>query len=285
MWVNARVGATSDGLRRVSARAAARQAPTRAVPEATVVRWTTYLQALTRVAAGGAGPLDDGTISSEQLAALAGVNPAKLRKDLSYLGSQGTRGVGYDTAGLTATLEGALGAHEVYPVAIVGLGHLGSALAGYPGFAGRGLPIRVLLDADPRKVGTAVAGITVADIRDAGIVCREHHVVIGVITTPESAAQQVVDVLIGAGVRSILNFAPGRLVVPDDVSVRRVDLALELNLLAFHESRRGPSRSAATEAASMPPMAEAAPGFVAEVSPSVDAGAAPETVTQAAVAQ
>lgn len=222
-----------------------RPAILRPIPEATVARLTTYLQALTRAAAGGAGPFgSDGTISSEQLAALAGVNPAKLRKDLSYLGSHGTRGVGYDAASLTATLEGALGAHEVYPVAIVGLGHLGSALAGYPGFAGRGLPIRVLLDADPDKIGTTVAGTVVSDIRDAVAVCRAADAAIGVIATPESAAQQVADVLITAGVRSILNFAPGNLVVPHDVEVRRVDLALELNLLAFHESRRVAGRAA-----------------------------------------
>lgn len=200
---------------------------------------TTYLQVLNRVAAGGGRPAgDDGTISSDQLAALVGVNPAKLRKDLSYLGSQGTRGVGYDAAGLTAALEGALGASLVYPVAIVGLGHLGSALSGYPGFAGRGLPIRVLFDADPAKIGTTIAGITVSDIRDAAAVCRDNDVAIGVITTPESAAQSAADTLIAAGVRSILNLAPGNLAVPDGVEVRRVDLALELGLLAFHESRR-----------------------------------------------
>lgn len=225
--------ATSDGL-------GGEPAPTaRPIPEATVVRMTTYLQVLNRVAAGGGQPVgDDGTISSDQLAALAGVNPAKLRKDLSYLGSHGTRGVGYDAAGLTATLEGALGASLVYPVAIVGLGHLGSALAGYAGFVGRGLPIRVLFDSDPAKIGSTIAGIPVSDIRDAAAVCCVHHVAIGVITTPESAAQSAADALIAAGVRSILNLAPGNLAVPDGVEVRRVDLALELGLLAFHESRR-----------------------------------------------
>jgi redox-sensing transcriptional repressor len=213
----------------------------RPIPEATVARLTTYLQVLTRAAsANGSSPFGpDGTISSEKLAALAGVNPAKLRKDLSYLGSHGTRGVGYDAASLTATLQGALGAHDVYPVAIVGLGHLGSALAGYRGFAGRGLLIRVLLDSDPAKIGSTIAGLMVSDIRDAVAVCRAEDVTIGVITTPESAAQNAADLLIAARVRSILNFAPGQLDVPDDVEVRRVDLALELNLLAFHESRRG----------------------------------------------
>lgn len=214
---------------------------TRAIPEATVARLTTYLRVLLRVMDS---PTRDGTISSEELATLAGVNSAKLRKDLSYLGSHGTRGVGYDAASLTETLQVALGAHLVYPVAIIGCGHLGRALAGYPGFRDRGFPVRVLLDADPAVIGTQIAGVTVTDIADAARICREAQVTIGVIATPEAAAQQVADVLVGAGVRSILNFAPGQLTVPEDVEMRRVDLALELNLLAFHESRRLPARPA-----------------------------------------
>ncbi len=208
----------------------------RAIPEATVARLTEYLRVLTNrdLAAGT-------TISSEELAAFAGVNPAKLRKDLSYIGSHGTRGVGYSAATLREALTRVLGAHDVYPVAIVGVGHLGSALAGYPGFIGRGFPIRVLLDADPGKVGSTVAGLPVLDVARADVACRAAGVAIGVIATPESAAQQVVDVLVDAGVRSILNFTPTQVSVPDDVEVRRVDLALELHMLAFHESRRGRS--------------------------------------------
>lgn len=207
-----------------------------------MARLTTYLRVLTRPATTDAAALrSDDTISSEELAALAGVNSAKLRKDLSYLGSHGTRGVGYDAAALRTALERALGAHEVYPVAVVGVGHLGSALAGYPGFGTRGFPVRVLLDADPAKIGRPVAGIVVSDIRAAVDMCRQEDVVIGVIATPDSVAQRVADVLVTAGVRSILNFSPGRLTVADDVTVRRVDLALELQLLAFHEMRRGMS--------------------------------------------
>lgn len=207
----------------------------RAIPEATVARLAGYLRVLS-----GTGDTDADTIvSSEELASLAGVNPAKLRKDLSYLGSHGTRGVGYHVGTLIDALERALGAHEVHPVALVGVGHLGSALAGYPGFSGRGFPIRVLLDSDPGKIGTTVGGLPVTDIADAATACRAERVTIGVIATPEPAAQQVADVLVDAGVRSILHFAPRRLVLPDDVKLRRVDLALELQMLAFHESRRG----------------------------------------------
>lgn len=191
-----------------------------------------------RVLAAG---VPDGIISSEALAVAAGVNSAKLRKDLSYLGSHGTRGVGYEVATLTGEIERTLGAHDIYPVALVGVGHLGSALAGYGGFTGRGFPITVLLDSDPAKIGTTVAGMVVRDIADAPAACRAAAVTIGVIATPESAAQAVADVLVTAGVRSILNFAPGRLDLPADVELRRIDLALELQMLAFHESRRGRS--------------------------------------------
>lgn len=197
-----------------------------------MARLTDYLQVLGRI------DRTDAIISSDELAALTGVNSAKLRKDLSYLGTHGTRGVGYDVATLTDALGRALGAHDIYPVAVVGVGHLGSALAGYRGFAGRGFPIRLLLDADPAKIGTVVAGLPVTDIRDAVAICRQADVAIGVIATPETVAQQVADVLITAGIRSILNFSPSPLTVPADVEVRRVDLALELQLLAFHESRR-----------------------------------------------
>lgn len=218
----------------------------RAIPEATVARLATYLRVLDRRALDRRGPGDaagrtEATISSDELAALTGVNPAKLRKDLSYLGSHGTRGVGYDADTLRSTLERALGAHETHPVAVVGIGHLGSALAGYPGFPARGFPVRALLDADPQRIGTVVAGIEVSDIRAAVDICRGQDIVIGVIATPESVAQQVADVLVAAGIRSILNFAPRQLTVPGDVEVRRVDLGLELQLLAFHETSRGGS--------------------------------------------
>lgn len=207
----------------------------RQIPQATVARLTGYLHALARLNAAETART---TISSEELAGLVGVNPAKLRKDLSYLGSPGIRGVGYGVSSLVATLEQTLGAHEIYPVAVVGAGHLGSALVGYRGFAGRGLPIRALFDVDPAKVGASVAGVRVEAMATMTSVCREQGIAIGVIATPESAAQPVADALVAAGVRSILNFAPGQLTVPDEVLLRRVDLSLELHLLAFHESRR-----------------------------------------------
>ena len=208
----------------------------RTIPEATVARLAMYLQILTAL-----GTPDDErptTISSEELAESAGVNSAKLRKDLSFLGSYGIRGVGYEVGTLVDEISRILGAHRAHRVALVGLGNLGQALAGYPGFAGRGFLISALFDADPDRVGRDVAGRTIEHINDAVEVCRTRGVTIGVIATPASAAQQVADILVSAGVRSILNFAPGVLVVPPGVDVRQVDLSLELQILAFHETRR-----------------------------------------------
>jgi redox-sensing transcriptional repressor len=211
----------------------------RAIPEATVARLAMYLQVLSGLGAAGG---ERSTISSEQLARSAGVNSAKLRKDLSYVGSYGIRGVGYDVRTLTDEISRTLGAHRAHRVALVGLGNLGQALAGYPGFAGRGFVISALFDVDPARVGREVGGRAIQHLDDAVPVCRAGGVTIGVIATPATAAQQVADILVAAGIRSILNFAPGVLSVPADVEVRHVDLALELQILAFHESRRDPDR-------------------------------------------
>ncbi len=208
----------------------------RSIPEATVARLAAYLQILTALGAGHADP--PMTISSDELAESAGVNSAKLRKDLSFLGSYGIRGVGYEVGTLVDEISRTLGVHRAHRVALVGLGNLGQALAGYPGFAGRGFLISALFDTDPQRVGLQVAGRTIEHIENAATVCRHRGVTIGVIATPASAAQQVGDILVSAGVRSILNFAPGVLVVPPDVDVRQVDLSLELQILAFHETRR-----------------------------------------------
>ena len=220
----------------------------RTIPEATVARLAIYLQILTALSASDGRPPT--TISSEELAESAGVNSAKLRKDLSFLGSYGIRGVGYEVGTLVEEISRILGAHRAHRVALVGLGNLGQALAGYPGFAGRGFLISALFDADPERVGREVAGRPIEHIDEAVDVCRSRGVTIGVIATPASAAQQVADILVSAGVRSILNFAPGVLVVPPGVDVRQVDLSLELQILAFHETRRAGGDSARVAAGS-----------------------------------
>ena len=208
--------------------------PSRAtgIPDATVARLPVYLRALTSLAEDGVA-----TVSSEELAAAAGVGSAKLRKDLSHLGSYGTRGVGYDVEYLVYQISRELGLTQDWRVMIVGVGNLGHALAGYGGFASRGFTVVALLDADGALIGEEVGGLCVRSIDDLEDVVAE-GVHIGVVATPASAAQDVCDRLVAAGVTSVLNFAPCVLDVPDDVLVRKVDLSTELQILAFHEQRR-----------------------------------------------
>jgi redox-sensing transcriptional repressor len=203
------------------------------VPDATVARLATYLRVL--------GPLGDRgttTVSSEELAAVAGVNSAKLRKDLSHLGSYGTRGVGYDVEYLVYQISRELGLTQDWRVVIVGIGNLGHALANYGGFASRGFTVAALLDADQRRVGERVAGLVVRSAEELEQIVREQDVHIAVVATPAESAQGVCDRLVAAGVTSVLNFAPCVLDVPDHVMVRKVDLSTELQILAFHEQRR-----------------------------------------------
>jgi redox-sensing transcriptional repressor len=204
------------------------------IPDATVARLPVYLRALYALADHGVA-----TVSSEELAAAAGVNSAKLRKDLSHLGSYGTRGVGYDVDYLIYQVSRELGLTQDWPVLIVGAGNLGRALANYGGFASRGFRIAALVDADPAMVGTVIARHTVRSEAEIEDVIERFDVSIGVIATPAAVAQNVCDRLVAAGVTSILNFAPVVLNVPSGVDVRKVDLSIELQILAFHAQRRG----------------------------------------------
>lgn len=206
----------------------------RGIPEATVARLPVYLRVLHTLSARGVP-----TISSEDLATAAGVNSAKLRKDLSHLGSYGTRGVGYEVEYLVYQISRELGLTQDWSVAILGVGNLGRALAHYGGFGSRGFDIAALLDSDPAIVGQQIAGLVVEPIDDLENVIKDRGVAIGVIATPAGAAQYVCDRLADAGVTSVLNFAPVVLSVPDGVHVRKVDLSIELQILAFHEQRKG----------------------------------------------
>jgi redox-sensing transcriptional repressor len=203
------------------------------VPPATVARLPLYLRALTAL-------LDEGTatVSSEALASAAGVTGAKVRKDLSQLGSYGTRGVGYDVASLADEISRELGLTSRRCVVLVGVGNLGRALAGYGGFAARGFRVAGLLDVDPERVGEVFGGIEVRPLDELEQVVNAAGTPIGVLATPAAAAQAVCDRLVACGVTSILNFAPVVLSVPDGVELRKVDLAVELQILSFHEARR-----------------------------------------------
>jgi redox-sensing transcriptional repressor len=205
----------------------------RRIPEATVARLPLYYRALLETA-----DAEIGTVSSERLAELAGVNAAKVRKDLSFLGSYGTRGVGYDVEYLLHEISRELGLTHDWPVAIVGVGNLGQALANYRGFGARGFRVVALFDADPAKVGQRVGELTIDALDDIPSVARERGVAIGIIATPAHAAQEVADRLVDAGVSSILNFAPAVVNAPSGVSLRKVDLAIELQILSFYQQRR-----------------------------------------------
>ena len=216
----------------------------RTLPDATVARLALYLRALTALAETGTA-----TVSSESLASDAGVNSAKLRKDLSYLGSYGVRGVGYDVELLTEQIRSTLGLNQNRAVALIGLGHLGQALAGYAGFASRGFRIAALVDSDPALVGSLVRGLAVQHSDELEDVVRAEDISIAVIAVPATVAQEVCDRLVAAGVRSILNFAPAVLNVPPHVDVRKVDLAAELQILSFHDNRKSARADLAADVA------------------------------------
>lgn len=207
--------------------------PARRIPDATVARLPLYHRALMELVRS-----KHATVSSVALAEVTGVNAAKVRKDLSYLGTYGTRGVGYDVENLLHQIGRELGLTQNWPVVIVGIGNLGSALATYGGFSARGFRIAALLDADAGKTGTQVGGLHIRPTSELSAIVAAESVAIGIIATPGHAAQDVAEQLVAAGVRSILNFSPAMLNVAEDVAVRGVDLAVELQILSFHHQHR-----------------------------------------------
>ena len=201
------------------------------IPPATVKRLPLYLQCLDLVGD------DDIGISSSKLAELAKVNDAQVRRDLSYLGTLGTRGVGYDISTLRNQLQLELGLVEGWSAVIVGVGNLGSALAHYGGFKDKGFGVVGLFDDDPKKINTQVAGLVVKPLSSLKESCTKYNVAIGIIATPGEFAQNIADNLIDCGVRSILNFAPVLLKNVKDVQIRSVDLSQELQILSYYLDR------------------------------------------------
>lgn len=205
----------------------------RRVPEATIERLPVYLRSLSSL-------VDNGVtrVSSDEIADLAGVNAAKVRKDLSFLGTYGTRGVGYDVSFLVYHIRQELGLNNEWPVVIVGAGNLGQALSGHEGFGQKGFPVAGIVDIDAAKIGAVIGGVRVRHIDELAQIVSAKRVAIGVLAVPAHAAQDAADRLVRAGVTSILTFAPVVLSVPAGISVRPVDLALELQVLSYHEQRR-----------------------------------------------
>lgn len=204
---------------------------TERIPSATVARLPRYLRCLSDMAESIS------TCSSEEIANVAGVNAAQVRKDLSYLGSHGTRGVGYDIDELRSQIRKALGMLNDHPVVIIGAGNLGTALANYGGFENWGFEIEAIVDVDEDKIGMPVNDLVIESLHRLSEIVAAKSITIGIIATPPAAAQGAADRLVEAGIKSILNLAPTILKTSDHVSVRRVDLSTELGILAYHLNR------------------------------------------------
>ena len=207
----------------------------RRIPDAAVIRLPVYLQILNKSITEGVSQL-----SSDQLAGLAGLNAAKVRKDLSYLGSYGTRGVGYDVAYLVYQIKRELGLLNDWKVVVVGAGNLGNALTNYAWFSSRGFEVSAVVDIDLAKVGKKIGGVVVQHVDDLLSIVNNNKVSIGVIATPPASAQRAAELLVAAGIKSILNFAATVLTVPSEVSVRSVDLGMELQILGYYEQLHRP---------------------------------------------
>lgn len=216
------------------------------IPAATIARLPVYHRVLATFGSQGVT-----TIASEELSVACGVSSAKLRKDLSHLGSFGTRGVGYNVSYLTFQIARELGVTKSRGIVIVGMGNLGRALASYRAFGARGFHIVGIFDRDHELVGTTLVcgqeSFTVMPASDLAAVVSQSDASIGVITTPGECAQEIANQMIAAGLASILNFAPVVLSVPEHVEVRKVDLAVELQILAFHDQKSEPNQDPAEE--------------------------------------
>ncbi len=205
----------------------------RKIAESTVRRLSLYLRFLEEFEEQGIA-----TVSSDELAARGGTTSAQVRKDLSFFGSFGKRGLGYSVLELVARLRTILGLGRRYRVAMIGAGKIGSALVQYRGFRQRGFDIVAIFDADPTKIGTQWNGLAVRNVAELEAELGRQPVDIAVLVTPAEAAQGVADRLVRLGLKAILNFAPIQIAVPDDVVVKTVNLALELETLSYGLTNR-----------------------------------------------
>jgi redox-sensing transcriptional repressor len=203
------------------------------IADSTVRRLSLYLRFLEEFENAGLT-----TVSSEELAARGGTTSAQVRKDLSFFGSFGKRGLGYQVAELTQRMRRILGLERDWRVVIVGVGKIGAALAQYEGFRQRGFRVIGLYDSDPAKIGREILGLPVRPIESLAEDNREQPVDIAVLAVPGNAAQRVVDEVVAAGIVGIMSFAPIQLHVPSDVTLNTVNMAMELERLSFALSNR-----------------------------------------------
>jgi len=205
----------------------------RKIAESSVRRLSLYLRFLEDSEAQG-----HATISSAELARRGGTTSAQVRKDLSFFGSFGKRGLGYPVSELAHKLRDILGLDRTYRVILVGAGRIGGALVQYPGFRQRGFNVTAIYDSDPKKVGSRWNGLVVRDVSNLEGDIAKEPIDIAIVVTPGEAAQPIADRLVHAGIKAILNFAPVQLVVPTDVVVKSVNMALELETLSFALANR-----------------------------------------------
>ncbi len=203
------------------------------VPQTTVRRLSIYLRTLGMEAASGTQ-----SISSARLSALTGFTAAQVRRDLAYFGHFGRRGVGYAVEGLQAKIRTILGIDAEWALALVGVGNLGRALLAYRGFDQQGFKIIAAFDNDQRKVGAMVSGVRVDPVDNLACVIRDRDIQLAILATPADAAQEILDELVAAGIRAVLNFAPGRLHAPEDVKISHVDLSIEVEYLSYSLTQR-----------------------------------------------
>lgn len=204
-------------------------APKPKIPVTTVNRLSTYLRVFSQVENSGMA-----TVSSRELAELSGINSAQVRKDLAYFGQFGRRGVGYEVASLKGQIRGILGLDRDWNVALVGVGHLGTALLQYRGFGAYNFNIVAAFDSDPDKIAWELEGVRVYDIKDLGRIAKEKKIQLAILTVPLGVAQEVVQLVVEAKIPAILNFAPAQLSVPSGTLLRHVDFTSELEALTYH---------------------------------------------------
>jgi redox-sensing transcriptional repressor len=198
------------------------------IPAATISRLFAYLREVKALS-----ELNIRTISSSTIGERLNLSDAQVRKDLGYFGSFGISGAGYDTNELRKTLEGILGKDKKWNICIIGVGRLGSALLVYPGFEKDGLCITAAFDSNPKKTGKTIADITIEPVERLADIVPKKNISIAIITTPAGQAQAVADKLVQAGVYCIMNFAPVKLNVPENIRVENVDLSHSLETLTY----------------------------------------------------
>lgn len=210
----------------------------RKISDSTIRRLSLYYRALANSEKDGYS-----TVSSQDLAKKERLTPAQVRKDLSFFGSFGTRGLGYPVKELKEKIGSILGLNRTWNVALIGVGNLGSALASYKEFQKQGFIIKLLFDNDANKIGTSLVGVPIMDVKNLATQLKQQKIDLAILTLPGNAAQAVADEVVKSGVKAILNFAPVTLKVPEDVFLRNENMAIELEYLSFClKNRNNPGR-------------------------------------------